>query len=331
MTVETLQTTQRANVSLYEPIYQPQVIRRAVTVWARARTDADTSRHADLLRDKSNMVMSFFDYAGVHPAVASPQDVENWIQHLQDRGLSSATVYAYASRLSSWYKWAQSDDQMKQAVQSNPVVLARPKAPKTYQNSKALTEGQVQALLAEVPRDTVVGLRDYALLVWYLHTGHRRSEVMRLRWSNLEHNPDSNKLQVTFKIKGGDYIAEEVSDTCWTTLVEYLRASDRLDSMTSDSPLWVGHGYNNTQETPLVSHSFVKSFKRYAKKAGLTEVHLHQLRHTFASWVADGTGDISKVQQALGHKNQATTRVYVEKLGVKKDNHSHIIANKMGL
>ena len=55
----------------------------------------------------------------------------------------------------------------------------------------------------------------------------RRSEVIRLRWSDLERN-DDNKLQVTFKVKGGDYIAEEVSDTCWTTLVNYLRASDRL-------------------------------------------------------------------------------------------------------
>ncbi len=330
MTVETLEATQRTNVSVYEPIYQEQVIKRAVTVWARARTDADTSRHVDLLRDKTNMVMSFFDYASVHPSMASPQDVENWIQHLQGRGLSSATVYGYASKLSSWYKWAQSDDQMKKVVQGNPVVLARPKPPKTYQNSKALTEGQVQALLQAVPRNTVVGLRDYALLVWYLHTGHRRSEVIRLRWSDLERN-DDNKLQVTFKVKGGDYIAEEVSDTCWTALVEYLRASDRLDSMTPDTPLWVGHAFNCTQETQLVSHSFAKSFKRYAKKAGLAAVHLHQLRHTFASWVADGTGDISKVQQALGHKSQNTTRVYIEKLGVKKDNHSHIIASKMGL
>lgn len=330
MTVETLQATQRTNVSLYEPIYQPQVIKQAVTVWARARTDADTTRHVDLLRDKTNMVMSFFNYAGAHPSVASPQDVENWIQHLQDRGLSSATIYGYASRLSSWYRWAQSDDQMKKVVQGNPVVLARPKPPKRYQHSKALTEKQIQKLLQAVPRNTTVGLRDYALLVWYLHTGHRRSEVIRLRWSDLERN-DDNKLQVTFKVKGGDYIAEEVSDTCWTTLVDYLRASDRLDSMSPDTPLWIGHAYNNTQETQLVSHSFVKSFKRYAKKAGLTHVHLHQLRHTFASWVADSTGDISKVQQALGHKNQETTRVYVEKLGVKKDNHSHIIARKMGL
>lgn len=205
MTVETLEATQRTNVSVYEPIYQEQVIKRAVTVWARARTDADTSRHVDLLRDKTNMVMSFFDYAGVHPTVATPQDVERWIQHLTDKGLSSGTVYGYASRLSSWYKWAMSDERTKQLVQGNPVVLARPKAPKAYNNIQALTPEEVTALLDVVPRDTVVGLRDYALLVWYLLTGHRRAEVARLKWGDLKRN---GPLQVTFLIKGGDYRAE---------------------------------------------------------------------------------------------------------------------------
>ncbi len=328
MTIDTLQTTTRADLQTYDQTYQPLVIQRAVAVWARARTDADTPRQLDLLRDKNHMVMSFFDYAGVHPTVATPQDVERWIQHLTDKGLSSGTVYGYASRLSSWYKWAMSDERTKQLVQGNPVVLARPKAPKAYNNIQALTPEEVTALLDVVPRDTVVGLRDYALLVWYLLTGHRRAEVARLKWGDLKRN---GPLQVTFLIKGGDYRAEQVSETCWTVLEDYLQASNRLEYMTSDTPLWVGHGHNNDGLTPLSSHSFVKNFKRYARLAGLEDVHLHQLRHTSAAWLADEAGDIAQVQTFLGHKNLATTRVYVNSIAVKKDNHSSVIAGKLGL
>jgi len=328
MTIDTLQATPQTDLRIYDQAYQPLVIQRAVAVWARARTDADTSRRLDLLRDKSKMVMSFFDFAGVHPAVATPQDVEGWIQHLTDKGLSSATIYAHASRLSSWYKWAMSDDRTKQLVQGNPVVLARPKAPKAYNNIQALTPKEITALLDAVPRDTVVGKRDYALLVWYLLTGHRRAEVARLKWGDLKRN---GALQVTFLIKGGDYRAEQVSETCWDALEDYLKASNRLDGMTSDTPLWVGHSFSNTGDTPLSSHAFVKNFKKYARLAGLEDIHLHQLRHSSAAWLAEEAGDLAQVQTFLGHKNLATTRVYVNSIAVKQDNHSSVIAGKLGL
>jgi hypothetical protein len=37
-------------------------------------------------------------------------------------------VYAYLSRLSSFYRWMQRDPQLAQAIPHNPVLLARPKS-----------------------------------------------------------------------------------------------------------------------------------------------------------------------------------------------------------
>jgi integrase len=132
-------------------------------------------------------------------------------------------------------------------------------------------------------------------------------------------------------VKGGDYEKEEVSHTCWDVLVDYLTASGRLDDMTNDTPLWVGHGRNSDGVSPLSSHAFVKNFKKYAVKAGLGDVHLHQLRHTSAAWIADDTGDLSAVQKFLGHKNIDTTKVYVQRVTVKKDTHSSAIASRLGM
>jgi len=308
--------------------YQPDVIAGAVAVWAKSRTDTDTPRHADLLRDKCNMVMSFFDHAEKHPAEATPLDVQEWIDHLEERGLSSGTVYGYASRLSSWYKWASADERLGAVVNGNPVILARPKAPKAYSNIQALTDEEAQSLLDAVPRDTPTGKRDYAMLLFHLFTGHRRAEVARLAWGDLKHN---GTLTVTFRVKGGDYESEEVALICWNALQDYLSAAGRLEGMTPATPLWVGHGYNNKGEEPLSSHALVKNFKRYAMNAGLGDIHLHQLRHTGAAWVADDTGDLTKVQTFLGHKNLATTRVYVKNVTVKKDTHSAGIAKRLGL
>lgn len=308
--------------------YSYEVMTNAVAVWAKSRTDADTPRHLDLLRDKTRQVMSFFELTRMHPAEVTPVEVQEWISFLEDEGLSSATIYSYVSKLSSFYKWAGSDGRLGQAINVNPVTLARPKAPKAYNGIQALTVEEVLQLLAQVPRDTDTGRRDYAMLIWHLYTGHRRSEIARLTWGDLKYN---GSLQATFLVKGGDYESEEVSHTCWDVLVHYLTEAGRYDDMTSDTPLWIGHGYNSDGVSPISSHAFVKNFKKYCRQAGLGDIHLHQLRHTAAAWIADDTGDLTKVQTFLGHKNISTTRVYVKSVSVKKDTHSDGIARRLGM
>jgi integrase len=71
--------------------------------------------------------------------------------------------------------------------------------------------------------------------------------------------------------------------------------------------------------------------KGYARDAGIKDFHLHQTRHTFARLVAERTGSIIETQDALGHKNPATTRVYVRRIAVKKDKHSEEIARLLNL
>lgn len=63
----------------------------------------------------------------------TPIDVAAWRADLEQRGLAPATVYALVSRLSSWYEWAATIPELAEVIHSNPVKLARPKAPKPYQ------------------------------------------------------------------------------------------------------------------------------------------------------------------------------------------------------
>jgi integrase len=71
--------------------------------------------------------------------------------------------------------------------------------------------------------------------------------------------------------------------------------------------------------------------KGYARQAGLGYVHLLQTRHIYARIVAEETGSFLEAQEALDHENQATTRVYVQRITVKKDRHGGKVAQRMGL
>jgi integrase len=69
--------------------------------------------------------------------------------------------------------------------------------------------------------------------------------------------------------------------------------------------------------------------KRYAQAAGIDDFHLHQTRHTFARILAEDSGSITETQDAaLGHRSAATTRVYVQRISVKRDKHSHRILGR---
>lgn len=103
-------------------------------------------------------------------------------------------------------------------------------------------------------------------------------------------------------------------------------ASGRTDVLNSDRPLWTRHDRAGRPGAPLTSHAFVRNLKGYAKEAGIGQIHLHQTCHTYARLVAEQTGSIIETQDALSHKNAATTRVYVQRISIKRDKHSENIA-----
>ena len=312
----------------------PAGLQNAIVLWADATTDATSARRRDLLRDKTRAVATFFQYTGKDVQDVNEIDVKVWQARLEDRNLAPSTVYARISRLSSFYGWALEDEALGRAIGHNPVDLARPKAPKAYQTeaTQALADDQVRELLSVVrdaARRSVVGKRDRAMLVMYLATGWRRAEVARLTWGDVRFN---GTMYVRARFKGGEYQEHEIEDRrVRDALLDYLRASGRLDTMQADTPLWTAHDRSGLHTgAPLTSHAFVKNLKRYAQLAGIDAIHLHQTRHTFARIVGEDTGSITETQDALGHSSAANTRIYLQRIAVKKDKHSGDVLDRFG-
>jgi integrase len=309
-------------------------LRNAVAMWAERNTRPETLARAEKLRDKITAVTSFFDFSGKHPAEITPDDILRWRREMEAQGLKPATVYARVSRVSAFYRWLMSDPQLSAFVRSNPAAQARPRYPRPYQSesTKALSDEEMNALLGVVSRladsGSVVGKRDYALLLFYFLTGLRRSEVISLRGSDLEFR--GSALVIKYRRKGGKFTAREVSDPApGEALKDYLKAAGRENVLGSERPLWTRHDRAGKPGAPLTSRAFVENLKAYAKEAGLAHVHLHQTRHTYARIIAEETGSFIEAQEALDHENQATTRVYVQRITVKADRHGHKVSARI--
>ena len=101
--------------------------------------------------------------------------------------------------------------------------------------------------------------------------------------------------------------------------------------MEPDEPLWRRHDRAGQASGQLTSHAFAKNLKRYARDAGLGDIHIHQLRHSVADAIYQATGDIGAVQYQLGHKNQQTSRIYVHSIATKPDKYGSLLDDAFGL
>jgi integrase/recombinase XerC len=306
----------------------------AIHLWAAATTDAESACCEDLLRSKRQAVSSFFAHCGKHPGEVGALDVKSWRDALEGKGFKPATVYARISRLSSFYAWVMRDPALGQFITSNPAQNARPKCPKPYQteSSKALDDDQISALVRVIMQRAtagdLVGKRDYALLLMLITTGMRRQEVIGLRGTDIELRKDD--LVVRCRVKGGDYVGRAVNEPLVReALLDYLASCERMNALGSERPLWTRHDRAGRAGAPLSSHSFSKNLKGYARAAGIEKIHIHQTRHTFARIVSEETGSIVETQDALGHKNLATTRIYIGRIAVKRDKHSQQITARL--
>ena len=124
-------------------------------------------------------------------------------------------------------------------------------------------------------------------------TGCRKGEILSLKWSYVD--PERGMLRLPDSKTGAKVVpvGQPVIDLL-TALPRLAGSEYVLPSVTSDGPL-VG---------------LQKAWERIRVKAGLTDVRLHDLRHSFAS-VAVGAGNsLYIVGRILGHKDSRTTEIY---------------------
>src|SRR5262249_49725583 len=147
------------------------------------------------------------------------------------------------SRLSSFYKWLLANPEIQSQVRFNPAAQARPRYPRPYQSEsvQAWTDEQTNAILAVVKASadsgSVVGKRDYALLLFYVYTGLRRNEVISLRGKDLVEK--EGKLVIKYRRKGGKYASREVDEPdVYQALKDYLEKAGRSKALKSSGALW---------------------------------------------------------------------------------------------
>ena len=309
----------------------------AVESWLTRTVNSSLKRANDIRNDKSKAVFDFFDFCEKSAEQVLPKDIEEWRLELKKQNLSDGTIYNRISALSQFFEFLRTDAEMIKLIPINPAKVSLPKANKPFQSEsvKALSAEELTNLLEVVENHANDGkpvhLRDFALLQFYVSTGKRRAEIINLRGNSIEIK--NGRFLIKAKMKGGYFQNFELDDeTTQNALLDYLNATNRSDIFGKDEPLWIRHdrgAKSGNKTNGLTSHGFANRMKFYAAEAGISDFHIHRLRHSFAKIVSEYSESMAETQEALGHSNIKTTQIYVKRLAVKKDKHSKSIRDAL--
>lgn len=215
----------------------------------------------------------------------------------RSQGGSARTSARTLSTLKTFY--AQRMTLMQQ--QLNPTsLLSGPKLPRSL--PKAMSEAEVETLLAAPDADSAAGVRDKAMLELLYATGLRVSELVSLRGEQV--NLRQGVLRVTGK--GNKERLVPMGEIAVEWIERYLAGAraQLLGPHRSDA-LFV-----TTRGEAMTRQAFWYLIKRYALKAGVRSLSPHVLRHCFATHLLNHGADLRVVQLLLGHADVSTTQIY---------------------
>ena len=256
------------------------------------------------------------------PDLVTPAHVLSWAHGIGASGRepSSTTVGARIACLSSYFRFLI---RMNIAA-SNPCdAMERPRTVQSV--ARGLSADEVRRLLAVVP-DTVAGRRDRALLLIFVLTGRRRTEVIDLTAGDISVEGDT--AFYSYRGKGGKRGRRELPRPAYEALCATLGdARLALAEMGPGASLWqAGAGSRG-----ITSSTFYARFRRYLRAAGLAPTGLHILRHTAAKLRRDAGASIEAVSSFLDHSSLAVTSVYLRRLEGEADRTWPDVAIAIGL
>lgn len=261
------------------------------------------------------------------PWTVTESVIRDWGTALLDAGLSASTVSVRLAALASFFAFCMEryyvdEDLLMQRplVETNPVDgVERPKSKPTPK--PVLTPEQVQELLAAPNRHTVSGLRNRTLLIAYLLTGKRNSQIRRLRWGDLY--IDDGIVHCCWQDRNGNSEETELPAPVYEAMMQYLEAAGRLNDMGPDDYIFVpledvADRLPHVEDSrgPISRQRVAQIINHAARAAGLRPevVNTYTLRRTATRLFYDASGyDLERTRAVLQHTDARTTSFYLNR------------------
>src|SRR5438128_4104469 len=189
-------------------------------------------------------------------------------------------------------------------LKENDVIAGNPaetitRARKEEKDPAVLFKNEYKALLFEAQGNS----RDYAILLTFLKSGIRESELAALNLEDVDFAHDELTVR---EGKGKKERTIPLMPELKTALQRYVGEREQQRNIVDVETLFLAR--NGTSLNPS---SIRKMVRKYYTKAGVRKSGVHTLRHTFSAHNVNNGMSIADLQKVLGHKKKETTLKYI--------------------
>ena len=276
--------------------------------------------------------------------------VRAWVQTLTANGNGPATTNHYQACVSSFYSFVIHEKRLVNGVE---IDLFVDRWGRTRQNP--FRTGNIQRLKVEEDRPrplhpeeydrllphleanaaTLNGARNYALILTYLNTGWRSSELLRMKWGDVRPSRRQKHTMIfAWRGKGGKHQDDILPADCWAAILTYLKKAGRyapgLIEPKPDEYIWLAvarptmKGLKNKPivdaHHPITDKSAIRILRTAAAHAAIPDastLRIHDLRHTHAKLQLATGATMVEIRDRLHHSNISTTDRYLR--GLQKE------------
>lgn len=222
-----------------------------------------------------------------------------FVRRQDELARSSSTILRRYSLLRNYFSFLNEENILHEEIPD----VDKPKSSKRL--PFVMSNEEVDELLEapDISKDN--GMRDRAMLELMYATGLRVSELLSLRFRNVNMQ---NGL-ITVYGKGNKQRSVPVSSFALEFLRKYIDGPRKRVKGSKDTDII----FLNRDGKALSRTYFFMQVKRYAEEKGIdSSVSPHTLRHCFATHLLENGASLRAVQEMLGHSNIATTQIYTE-------------------
>lgn len=221
------------------------------------------------------------------------QHVYAFLGALRERGASRAYQHRLHREVKAFFSWCKRFD-----VVSENVFARVPLVKLEQQIVQPFSTDDVHRLLAAINRGVRAGTRNYALVLFLLDTGVRASECVSVRLDDVDW--ERGRVRVLHG-KGQKQRWVGIGEQARAALTDYLLVRGEAEGQLFLSER-SGKGLHSLALNVL--------FNKLGQQAGVTHVHPHRFRHTFATWAIRSQAREIDVQSLLGHSSLTMVQRY---------------------
>lgn len=282
-------------------------LRQAIEDWqAWLRHEKRYSPHTveAYRRDLIGFLAFLSGHLGKAPALAelsalTPRDFRAWMAARAMRGLERSSTARALSVLRGFFRWAE-----RRGLAENAAIAAlrNPRLPQAV--PKALTPEEANDALenvGELAQEPWIAKRDTALLLLLYGCGLRIGEALSLTAGEA---PRPGQEGLTITGKGSKQRVVPLLPVVGVAVEDYRTACPH--PLPPEEPLFRG-----VRGGPLGPRAVQQRLQDLRRLLGLPETATpHALRHSFATHLLGGGGDLRAIQELLGHASLSTTQRY---------------------